>query len=160
MSTREQDFEQISLALSDDIRASAPGGILAEGDSLLLLRKIPDHSVSLILTDPPYHSTKKRNIYGDTQFEEDQHYLEWMESYAFEWKRVLRPNGSLFCFCDSSMSARLEVMFSKSFNILSHVVWTKPNGYLEKYRFFWEWQRDLKGSSLLKAAKWQLIEVP
>ncbi len=33
-------------------------------------------------------------------------------------------------------------------------------GYLEKYRFFWEWQRDLKGSSLLKAAKWQLIEVP
>ncbi len=29
-------------------------------------------------------------------------------------------------------------------------------GYLEKYRFFWEWQRDLKGSSLLKAAKWQL----
>ena len=34
------------------------------------------------------------------------------------------------------------------------------HGYLEKYRFFWEWQRDLKGSSLLKAAKWQLIEVP
>ena len=33
-------------------------------------------------------------------------------------------------------------------------------GHLEKYRFFWEWQRDLKGSSLLKAAKWQLIEVP
>jgi adenine-specific DNA-methyltransferase len=127
MSTREQDFEQISLALSDNIRASAPGGILAGGDSLLLLRKIPDHSVSLILTDPPYHSTKKRNIYGDTQFEEDQHYLEWMESYSSEWKRVLRPNGSLFCFCDSSMSARLEVMFSKSFNILSHVVWTKPN---------------------------------
>jgi len=35
-----------------------------------------------------------------------------------------------------------------------------PSGHLEKYRFFWEWQRDLKGSSLLKAAKWQLIEVP
>ena len=33
-------------------------------------------------------------------------------------------------------------------------------GHLEKYSFFWEWQRDLKGSSLLKAAKWQLIEVP
>ncbi|MBW4515499.1 MAG: site-specific DNA-methyltransferase [Timaviella obliquedivisa GSE-PSE-MK23-08B] len=127
MSTREQDFEQIALALSSSIRASAPGGILAEGDSLLLLQKIPAHSISLILTDPPYHSTKKQNIYGDTQFEEDQHYLEWIESYSSEWRRVLRPNGSLFCFCDSSMAARLEMLFTKSFNILSHIVWTKPN---------------------------------
>jgi len=37
---------------------------------------------------------------------------------------------------------------------------SQTRGYLEKYKFFWEWQRDLKGSSLLKAAKWQLIEVP
>jgi site-specific DNA-methyltransferase (adenine-specific) len=127
MATREQDFEQITLALSDSIRASTADGILAEGDSLVLLRKIPNQSISLILTDPPYHSTKKQNIYGDTHFEEDQHYLEWMESYSSEWRRVLRPNGSLFCFCDSSMAARLEVLFSKKFNILSHVVWTKPN---------------------------------
>ena len=40
------------------------------------------------------------------------------------------------------------------------IVEGKTEGHLEKYRFFWEWQRDLKGSSLLKAAKWQLIEVP
>lgn len=127
MSTRVQDFEQIALALSDNIRASAPSGVLAEGDSLSLLRKLPDHSISLILTDPPYHSTKKQNIYGDTHFEEDQHYLEWMELFSSEWRRILRPNGSLFCFCDSSMTARLEVLFSKKFNILSHIVWTKPN---------------------------------
>lgn len=50
-----------------------------------------------------------------------------MEQYAIEWKRILKPNGSLFCFCSSEMSARLEVMFSKYFNILSQIVWTKPN---------------------------------
>lgn len=127
MTTRDQDFTQILQALSDMTRAKTSRAILAEGDSLDLLRKLPNHSVSLILTDPPYHATKKQNIYGDTNFEEDQHYLEWMEKYAIEWRRVLRPNGSLFCFCDSSMSARLEVTFSKMFNILSHVVWTKPN---------------------------------
>jgi site-specific DNA-methyltransferase (adenine-specific) len=101
--------------------------LVAEGDSLVLLRKLPSHSVSLLLTDPPYHATKKRNIYGDTSFAEDEHYITWMEEYASEWRRLLRPNGSLFCFCDSSMAARLEVMFSKRFNVLSHVVWTKPN---------------------------------
>jgi adenine-specific DNA-methyltransferase len=88
---------------------------------------MPSHTISLILTDPPYHATKKDNIYGDTAFEEDQHYLDWMAEYAIEWKRILRPNGSFFCFCASEMAARLEVMFSKDFNILSQVVWTKPN---------------------------------
>ena len=127
MTTREQDFEQIRSSLSDYVRAAVPGGIIAEGDSLGLLQRMPSHSISLILTDPPYHATKKRNIYGDTHFEEDRHYLEWIEQYSLEWRRVLRPNGSLFCFCDSSMSARLEVMLSKQFNVLSHVVWTKPN---------------------------------
>ncbi|MGB7161350.1 MAG: site-specific DNA-methyltransferase [Tepidisphaeraceae bacterium] len=83
--------------------------------------------MSLILTDPPYHATKKEKIYGDTSFAKDEHYLEWMAEYAREWHRVLRPNGSLFCFCDSSMSARLDVLFSKNFNVLGHVVWTKPN---------------------------------
>jgi len=101
--------------------------LVAEGDSLSLLQSLPDKSVTLILTDPPYHSTKKKNIYGDASFSEDKHFLEWMESHAKEWRRILRPNGSFFCFCSSEMSARLEVMFSRDFNILSQVAWTKPN---------------------------------
>jgi site-specific DNA-methyltransferase (adenine-specific) len=124
---RAQDFEGVTEALGDSVRASSPRAVLAEGDSLVLLHRIPAHSVSLIFTDPPYHSTKKDNIYGDTSFEEDQHYLDWMAQFAVEWKRILRPNGSLFCCCASEMAARLEVLFSREFNILSQVVWTKPN---------------------------------
>jgi adenine-specific DNA-methyltransferase len=124
---REQDFQKIKIALTSATRAFSRNALVVEGDSLELLRRLPEHSISVILTDPPYHSTKKRNIYGDTSFEEDQHYLKWMEEYAHEWKRILRPNGSFFCFCASEMAARLEVMFSKEFNILSQIVWTKPN---------------------------------
>lgn len=127
MSTRENDFKRIKASIESQLKLSTTHALVAEGDSLELLRRLPSHSVSLILTDPPYHATKKRNIYGDTAFEEDGQYLEWMASFATEWRRVLKANGSLFCFCDSSMTARLEVLFSKSFNILSHVVWTKPN---------------------------------
>ncbi len=101
--------------------------LVAQGDSLKHLASLPDHSVSLILTDPPYHATKKENIYGDTSFEHDTHYVQWMEKIAKEWRRVLRPNGSFYCFCASEMAARLEVMFSKDFNILSSITWTKPN---------------------------------
>lgn len=127
MTTRKDDLIKIKAALRSHLLLSAEDALVAEGDSLTLLRNLPSHSVSLILTDPPYHATKKKNIYGDTAFAEDQHYLEWMSDYATEWRRVLRPNGSLFCFCASEMAARLEVMFSGQFNILSHIVWTKPN---------------------------------
>lgn len=127
MKSREIDYKTIQKALKKYIHTEADNAMLVAGDSLDLMRLIPDKSISLILTDPPYHATKKKNIYGDTHFKEDQHYLEWMKKYSKEWRRILKPNGSLFCYCDSSMAARLEVLFSEDFNILSHVVWTKPN---------------------------------
>ncbi len=127
MSLRDNDFAAIQKALKKTIHTKTNFAILAAGDSLRVLKEIPDHCVSLILTDPPYHATKKKNIYGDRDFEHDIHYIEWMAQFAAEWKRILKPNGSLFCYCDTSMAARLEVLFSDSFNILSHVVWTKPN---------------------------------
>ena len=125
--TREEDLACIADALAETTVFSTAAAVVAEGDSLELLRQLPACSVSLVLTDPPYHATKKKNIYGDTAFAKDQQYLDWLAHYAVEWRRVLRPNGSLFLFCDSSMAGRLEVLFSKHFNILSHVVWTKPN---------------------------------
>ena len=67
----------------------------------------------------PYHATKKENIYDDTAFQEDQHYLEGMREYAKEWRRVLRSNGCFYCFWASEMAGRLEVKFAKDFNVLS-----------------------------------------
>lgn len=114
-------------ALKDHIIVDTGEALAAHGDSTELLKLIPDHSVSLIFTDPPYHATKKRNIHGDTAFRSDEEYLAWLQTLAVEWKRILKPNGSLYCFCDSSMAARIEVMFSSLYNVLSHIVWTKPN---------------------------------
>ncbi|MBO0347691.1 helix-turn-helix domain-containing protein [Phormidium pseudopriestleyi FRX01] len=127
MTSRDKDYKKISLAIRKHIHTETEDAILAQGNSLEIIKLIPDNSVSLILTDPPYHVTKKKNIYGDTRFKKDAHYLEWIKSYSKEWRRILRQNGSFFLFCDSSMAARLEVLFSEDFNILSHIVWTKPN---------------------------------
>lgn len=122
----EEIFTEIRTQYSDEYY-NTDEAILANGDSLELLKKIPDHSIALILTDPPYHSTKKQNIIGDTSFSKDSEYIDWMKKYAQEWKRVLKHNGSIFCFCSSTMSAQLQVMFSEHFNVLSEIVWTKPN---------------------------------
>jgi len=125
--SRKNDFEKITDSLEKTHNYKTTRGLVVKGDSLQVLKYIPDQSVSLILTDPPYHSTKKKNIYGDTTFKEDEHYLEWMYQYAKEWLRILKPNGAFFCFCSPAMAGRLENIFSRDFNILSQIVWTKPN---------------------------------
>ena len=125
--SREERFRGIKAAIAPQLVLASSSALVAQGDSLALLRQLPAHSVSLLFTDPPYHATKKHNIHGDQAFAHDQQYLEWMAEYANQWRRVLTLNGSLLCFCDSSMAARLDVLLFKDFNMLSHVVWTKPN---------------------------------
>ena len=124
---REKEFNYIKESFHSYIYNENEQAILFNDDALNILKLLPEHSISLILTDPPYHSTKKSNIVNDKSFSTDDEFIEWMESFAIEWKRVLRPNGSIFMFCSSAMEARLEVMLSKYFNVLSHIVWTKPN---------------------------------
>lgn len=116
-----------SFKKSGKLFFSSENACVIEDDALVSLRDIPDHSISLLLTDPPYHSTKKDNIINDCSFDSDEAFIEWIESFALEWKRILRPNGSGFMFCSSSMEAKLEIMLSKHFNILAHITWTKPN---------------------------------
>lgn len=124
---RANTFSCIALSLGDSVRFQDERVVVAEGDSLELIRQLPDDSVSLVLTDPPYHSTKKSNIRGDTRFAEDEHFIEWMREFGAEWRRVLRMNGTAYVFCSSEMSARLEVGLSDFLRPLNHITWTKPN---------------------------------
>ena len=135
-------FHEIKNEFGDAIYDDT-NSIVITGDSLELLKRIPDNSIALILTDPPYHTTKKKNIIGDTAFKNDEEYLIWLEKYAAEWNRILKPNGCIYCFCSPAMAPRLLMMFSHHFNILSEITWTKPNapGYDG-------WRRKMKKESL------------
>ena len=118
---------EIFQKLSSKIVWQDERNVLFGGDSLALLSEIPDRTVDLIVTDPPYHTTKKQNIIGDTDFDDDEAYLEWMRRYVTEWSRILKPTGSLYCFCSCRMASRLEVMMRESMTVLTNITWTKPN---------------------------------
>ncbi len=125
--SRKTDFQNIQNALSSLSCYRDEYSIVVNADSINALKLIPDQSVSLILTDPPYHSTKKKNIINDKSFSTDEDFIRWMELFSIEWRRIIKPNGSLFMFCSSAMESQLHTMLSERFNILSHLVWTKPN---------------------------------
>jgi DNA modification methylase len=66
------------------------GGIAMIGDSLEIMRQIPDKSISLVLTSPPYALHFKKE-YGN----KDKHeYIAWMLPFAAEIRRILRDDGS------------------------------------------------------------------
>lgn len=60
--TKDEAFDAIKHSLADWAVYTSDRAVVAHGDSLNLVKQMPDDSVSLILTDPPYHSTKKANI--------------------------------------------------------------------------------------------------
>lgn len=140
---RARAFSRIRTALAQHEAFSSDAISLSCGDALACLTKIGDHSVDLVLVDPPYHSTKKDNIYGDSDFAHDEHYVDWIKLLGKEWKRILKPNGSLYLFCSSDMAPFLYVALSQDYNVHSMITWSKPNapGYDG-------WRQKMKKSSL------------
>jgi site-specific DNA-methyltransferase (cytosine-N4-specific) len=60
------------------------------GDALHILRQIPDNSVALAFTSPPF-ALKRKKAYGNVPPAE---YVDWFWPFAQEIFRVLRPDGS------------------------------------------------------------------
>jgi DNA modification methylase len=61
------------------------------GDSLLLLPELPDSSIDLVMTSPPF-ALQRKKTYGNV---EETEYIEWIKPFGKEIFRVLKETGSL-----------------------------------------------------------------
>ena len=77
----KQIFDEIKKALKASAKYDDESSLMVGGDSLELMRKIPDHSIALIL--------KKKNITKDTAFNTDDDYIDWMREYSKECIRLI-----------------------------------------------------------------------
>jgi DNA modification methylase len=83
---------------------------------------LPDKSVQLIIADPPYFEVK-----GDFDFvwKSFDDYLQDVEKWAIECKRLLADNGTLFWYGHAKKIAYAQVIFDKHFNLINNLVWDK-----------------------------------
>ena len=95
------------------------------GDCLTILPTLPDNSVDLILTDPPYFRVK--DLPWDRQWDKSDQYIAWLDKVLAEFQRVLRPNGSLYLFASPKMAAKVEYQIAKRFEVLNHIIWDKSS---------------------------------
>ena len=90
------------------------------------MKTLPDCSVDAVVTDPPYYRVKDED--WDCQWDDPAAFLAWLDQVAEQWQRLLKPNGSLYCFASPQMAARVEVMLGQRFQVLNSLVWLKPHG--------------------------------
>ncbi len=64
------------------------------GDSLEVLGRLPERSVEVVVTSPPYNLGVQYRTYDDGQPQQD--YLDWTGRWVAAVARILTPEGSLF----------------------------------------------------------------
>lgn len=109
--------------------------LIINGDCFSSLKKIPDNSVRLILTDPPYNIAKYStgNIKFDWRADINNDLAEWdleeldPAKLVDEFKRILTPDGNIFIFCSYNTIGEYHKVFDPVFDTFQFMVWHKTN---------------------------------
>jgi len=118
------------LAVPRDLRGAGPtlalrdhGGELWHTDVMELLGRLPDHSVDLVVTDPPYAIAKE----AWDEFPSLDAYVDWCDQWLAEVARVLAPHGSAYVCGFSEILADVKARSAKRFAGCRWLVWYYRN---------------------------------
>ena len=113
---------------------------IENGDSIEILKRIPDKSFDLVFADPPYNmqigekltrpDDSKVDGVNDKwdQFSSFEHYDKFSKSWLKECKRILKDNGSMWVIGTYHNIFRLGYhMQNLNYWILNDVIWRKNN---------------------------------
>jgi site-specific DNA-methyltransferase (adenine-specific) len=92
-------------------------------DALTGLARIPDGSVDLILTDPPYNLGKDYGNDSDQLSVED--YLAWTETWIDAALPKLKDNGSLYLFLTWRHAPEIFVMLKRRMTMMNEIIWDR-----------------------------------
>lgn len=97
-------------------------------DAIKALKELPDSSIDLVVTDPPYNLNKD---YGDTKdylsFDE---YLKFSYDWLSECKRVLKENGTIYIFMGMQYISYIYKILEKDLGLKfnSWITWYYTQG--------------------------------
>lgn len=109
--------------------------LLINDDCFSVLKNIPDNSIDLILTDPPYNIAKYStgNLKFDWRADINNDLAEWdlielhPKDLVNEFKRILKPTGNIFIFCSYNIIGEYHKVFDPEFDTFQFMVWHKTN---------------------------------
>ena len=101
---------------------------LHNGDCLEVMKSIPDGSVDMVLTDPPYgmsfvsnhRADKHKPIANDSS-------LEWIDDLASGLHRIVKDDTAHYVFCSYHHIDKFKQAFERYFKIKNILTWVKNN---------------------------------
>ncbi len=111
-----------------------------------MARLIPDQSVDLVITDPPFgiefqakrsnYNRKGGRVLEGYQEVKGQDYLEFSRAWLTQVKRVLKPSGSLYIFSGwNYLKDLLIAMDELNLTVVNHLVWKYQFGLVTKRKY-------------------------
>jgi len=125
---------------------------ILEGEVLECLKLIPDNSISVVVTSPPYWNLRDYEVVGQIgQEKTPEEYIKKMVGIGNEIKRVLKNEGCYFLnIGDSYYNGNLQMIPSRvayemqreGWKLRNFIVWYKPNHMPSpvKNRFSTTWE--------------------
>ena len=127
---KEKHFEERKEEhkLPDDIK-------IYNDDCRTILETIPDSSIDLLLTDPPYGINFKGVWSPNKKFEDDtpEYVAQLLEDCCKLWQSKLKNNAHLYIFSGWSGYPLFHSIISKYFDISSLIIWKKNNTSLSDF---------------------------
>jgi DNA modification methylase len=110
------------------------------GDSIEIMKEIPENSIDLIFADPPYNLQLQGDLWRPNQTKVDavddewdhfnsfQEYDNFTEKWLKECKRIMKESGSIWIIGSYHNVFRIgKIMQDLGFWILNDILWIKTN---------------------------------
>ena len=131
-----------NILTNEEFVKSGRNSYVALGDCEKVMSKLPDNSVDLILTDPPFNLGNFMHSRGtnlkkmrENQFAyagwDDLNYEDWilkMESFFYHSNRILKTRGSMICFMSLiRIESLIKIAEKNNFYYKTVGIWHKTN---------------------------------
>jgi len=101
------------------------------GDSLMLMKQIPDNSVSLVITSPPF-ALQRQKEYGN---KDQAEYIGWILDFTQEVQRIIKDDGSFVIDLGGAYQKGIPIRSLYNFRLLLRMC--DEQGWKLAEEFFW-----------------------
>jgi site-specific DNA-methyltransferase (cytosine-N4-specific) len=130
MTTPTLAAARVLRALPDPLYRTRLGSALV-GDALELLASVPDESVDLVVTSPPFALLREK-AYGN---KDQAEYVEWLCRFGIEVRRVLKDTGSFVLDLGGAYQRGVPVRSLYNYRVLLRLC--DEVGFFLAEEFFW-----------------------
>ncbi len=121
------DLKKRLLMADRDMGIAEIENKVINGNTLEVMKFLPDEFAALIIADPPYNLSKDFN---GNKFSvlKDEDYADYLRSWLPPVVRKLKPGGTLYLCGDWKCSAAMFNVLSEHLDVINRITWQREKG--------------------------------